>query len=93
MLTTGLLAAIVLHGVFNFLVTLPDILPDNPQSVADLLGDGAPGFLGNIPLLLIPALLYVVGGFWLLTSLFMRKENMVERGHVVSKEELLQEVA
>ncbi len=91
MLTTGLLSAIVLHGAFNFLVTLPDILPGNPQSVADLLGDGAPGFLGNVPLLLIPALLYVVGGFWLLTSLFMRKENIVERGHVVTKEELMQE--
>jgi hypothetical protein len=90
MLTTGLLAAVVLHGAFNFLVTLPDILPGNPQSVADLLGTDAPRFLGNVPLLLAPALLYVVGGFWLLTSLFMRKENIVERGHVVRKEELMQ---
>jgi hypothetical protein len=89
MLTTGLLCAVTLHGLFNFLVTLPDILPGNPQSVADLLGSGAPHFLGNIPLLLVPALLYVVGGFWLLTTLFMRKQNMVERGHLVTKEELV----
>jgi len=91
MLTTGLLCAITLHGLFNFLVTLPDILPGNPQSVADLLGGGAPMFLGNIPLLLLPALFYVVGGFWLLTTLFMRKGNMMERGHLVTREELVEE--
>lgn len=90
MLATGLLCAISLHGFFNFLVTLPDILPGNPQSVADLLGRGAPSFLGNVPLLLVPALLYVVGGFWLLTNLFLRKENMIERGHVVTREELVE---
>lgn len=88
MLTTGLLSAVFLHGIFNFLVTLPDILPGNPQSVADLLGKATPSFFGNIPLLLVPALLYVVGGFWLLTSLFVRKQNMVERGHLVTREEL-----
>lgn len=90
MLTTGLLCAVTLHGLFNFLVTLPDILPGNPQSVADLLGKGTPFFFGNIPLLLVPALLYVVGGFWLLTSLFTRKQNMIERGHLVTREELTQ---
>lgn len=90
MLTTGLLCAVTLHGLFNFLVTLPDILPGNPQSVADLLGKGTPSFFGNIPLLLVPALLYVVGGFWLLTSLFTRKQNMIERGHLVTREELMQ---
>lgn len=90
MLTTGLLSAVTIHGLFNFLVTLPDILPGNPQSVADLLGKGSPLFFSNIPLLLIPALFYVVGGFWLLTHLFMRKQNMIERGHLVTREELMQ---
>lgn len=89
MLTTGLLCAISLHGFFNFLVTLPDILPGNPQSVADVLGKGSPAIFQSIPLLLVPALLYVVGGFWLLTTLFLRKENMIERGHVVTREELV----
>lgn len=86
MLVTGLLSAVLLHGVFNLLVTLPDILPGQPQSVADLIGPSAPSFLGLIPLLLLPALLYVVGGFWLLSTLFMRNENIVERGHVVPQE-------
>lgn len=89
MLTTGLLCAVALHGLFNFLVTLPDVLPGHPQSVADLLGEGSPDFFANVPLLLLPALLYVVGGFWLLTMLFMRKQNMAERGHLVTREELV----
>ncbi len=89
MLTTGLLCAVTLHGLFNFLVTLPDVLPGHPQSVADLLGEGSPEFFANVPLLLIPALLYVVGGFWLLTMLFMSKQNIAERGHLVTREELV----
>ncbi len=89
MLTTGLLCAVTLHGLFNFLVTLPDVLPGHPQSMADLLGESSPDFFANIPLLLLPALFYVVGGFWLLTMLFMRKQNIVERGHVVTREDLV----
>jgi RsiW-degrading membrane proteinase PrsW (M82 family) len=86
MLATGLLSAILLHGLFNFLVTLPEILPGNPQSVAEALGDTAPAFLEHIPLLLLPAMFYVVGGFWLLTWLFMRADGSAERGHRVMKE-------
>lgn len=86
MLTYGLLSAIALHGAFNFLVTIPELLPGSPQSIADLIGPSAPSFLESIPLLLIPALLYVVGGFWLLTTLFTRVESMQERGHVITKE-------
>lgn len=86
MMITGLTLAIVIHGMFNFLVTVPDILPGNPHSLHDLLGAGSPMFLDAIPLLLIPSLLYVVGGFTLLTYLFQRKENMMERGHIVPSE-------
>lgn len=82
MITCGLLAAIVLHACFNFLVTLPDLLPGDPKSFGDLLGSGDGSFLHFIPLLMLPALVYVVGGFWLLTWLFLLKENMAERGHV-----------
>lgn len=89
MLVTGLLCAIGLHGLFNFLVTLPELLPDNPRSMADIIGQSAPAFLGNVPFLLVPALLYVVGGFWLLTTLFLRKENMTERGHLLTQEEFV----
>lgn len=89
MLATGLLSAVLLHGLFNFLVTLPEILPGQPRSVAELIGPSAPAVLDLIPLLLIPALLYVVGGFWLLTTLFLRKENIAEHGHLVLQEALV----
>lgn len=88
MLLLGLVCAIVLHALFNFLVSIPDMLPGNPQSLGDLL-PSAPAFFSRLPLLLAPSLLYVVGGFWLLTSLFVRKENMEERGHLVVHEDFV----
>lgn len=81
MFLTGLFFAIVLHGLFNFLVTFPDLLPTRPRTLGDILGMS--GFLDGIPLLLIPSLFYVVGGCWLLTELFFRKENMKEHGRIV----------
>lgn len=80
----GLVAATLLHAAFNFLVTLPDLLPGHPETLGDLLGSGL-GVLGAIPLLLIPSLLYVVGGFWLLTGLFLRRENQEERSPVSAR--------
>lgn len=80
-LLTGILLAIASHGVFNFLVTLPDILPGNPKNIGDVFGLEF-GLLKMIPFLLIPAMLYVVGGFWLLTGLFVRADAMKERGTV-----------
>ncbi len=91
MLTIGLSCAILLHATFNFLVTVPDLLPNHPRTLHELLGNGSPSFLSSIPLLLIPSLLYVVGGFWILTTLFLRKSNMVERGHVITKELFVEE--
>jgi hypothetical protein len=86
MLTIGLASAVILHGMFNFLVTVPDLLPGNPRTLHELLGPGSPAFLNAVPLLLIPSMFYVVGGFWILTTLFLRKVNMEERGHLVLKE-------
>ncbi|MFA6523441.1 MAG: PrsW family glutamic-type intramembrane protease [Candidatus Peribacteraceae bacterium] len=86
MLTLGIMIAIFLHALSNFLVTLPDVLPGNPRTFGELLGSPAGSPLHYIALLLIPALVYVVGGFWLLTALFERKENAKERGHVVATE-------
>ncbi len=83
MLTLGALAAIILHGFFNFIVTLPDLLPGRPRTVGDLLGSSVDSPFHFVGLLIVPALFYVVGGFWLLTTLFYSKENMKERGHVV----------
>lgn len=85
MVLTGLLCAVALHGTFNFMVTLPDLIPGNPSEVGDLW-KSAPSLLAKFPLLLLPSLIYVVGGFWLLTTLFMKTEAMKERGHIVEKE-------
>lgn len=87
---TGLFCAVVLHGVFNFMVTLPELLPGNPQALGDLM-PWLPTVFSKIPLLLLPSLLYVVGGFWLLTTLFMRTDAMKERGHLVDREALEEE--
>lgn len=82
MFLVGLFFAIGLHGLFNFLVTFPDLLPTRPRTLGDIVGMS--GFFDGIPLLLIPSLFYVVGGCWLITELFFRKENMKEHGRVVT---------
>lgn len=81
MILTGLVIAMLLHATSNFLVTLPDALPGNPRTLGALLGmaEGSP--LHYISLLLLPSLLYVVGGFWLITELFERRSIQQERGH------------
>lgn len=84
MFLLGLGLAIALHGLFNFLVTFPDILPAHPRSLGDLFGFSGGSLLHYVPLLMIPSLFYVVGGFWLLTDLFYRKESMKERGHLIT---------
>ncbi|PIQ76237.1 hypothetical protein COU78_04730 [Candidatus Peregrinibacteria bacterium CG10_big_fil_rev_8_21_14_0_10_49_24] len=84
MFLMGLTLAIALHGLFNFLVTFPEILPSHPSTLGDLFGS-SPGAAWNfVPILMIPSLFYVVGGFWLLTDLFYKKENMKEHGHLVT---------
>ncbi|HAI98679.1 TPA: hypothetical protein DCL30_04060 [Candidatus Peribacteria bacterium] len=84
MIVVGLVLATVLHGLFNFMVTLPDILPGNPQTLGALFGADTGSFLHSISLLILPSLLYVVGGFWMFTALFYRKDNMKERGRVIT---------
>lgn len=88
---TGLLAAVVLHGMFNFLVTLPDLLPGRPQTLGDVFGSGAGSPLHHVALLIIPSLFYVVGGFWLLSVLFYSKESMKERGCIVEHDVLVKQ--
>ena len=84
MMLMGLVIGVVLHGMFNFLVTFPDIIPGNPHTLADLFNLPASSALHFIPLLMIPSLFYVVGGFWLLTEIFYHKDNMKERGHLIT---------
>lgn len=92
MILTGLLCAILLHGAFNFLVTLPDLLPGNPRTLGELLHLGPGSIPGMIPILLLPSLFYVVGGFWLLTELVLRTENQQERGHPVAQQVFVESV-
>lgn len=82
----GLLAAVLLHSVFNFLVTLPDILPGHPRTLGDLFGSPAGSPFHWVAMLLFPSLFYVCGGFWVLTGLFLRRENCQEFGHPVQTE-------
>lgn len=84
MLLQGFVCAIFLHALSNFFVTLPDVLPGNPHTLGDLMKSAPGSALHYVSILLAPALLYVVGGFWLLTELFTRKENMKVRGHIIS---------
>lgn len=75
MVIFGAVIAVSLHGLFNFLVTLPSLLPGNPRTVGDLMGASSGSPLHYIAILVIPALFYVVGGFWLLSMLFNREQN------------------
>lgn len=72
----GMVAAIVTHGLFDFIVSLPEVLPGRPATVGALLGSPATSPLNSLSIVMIPSLLYVVGGFWLLVTLFQRKEDM-----------------
>ncbi len=89
MILKGLLASVVLHGVFNFLVTLPDLLPGNPRTLGDIFQSAPDSFLHYIALLIIPSMFYVVGGFWILSVLFYRKQCMKERGVLVETDSLV----
>lgn len=86
LLLTGFACAVLLHAASNFLVTLPDILPGNPRTLGDLLGSPPGSPLHLFALLLIPTLVYVVGGFFLLTHLFIRAENRKVWGHTIQTE-------
>ena len=89
MLLKGLISAVVLHGIFNFLVTLPDLLPGNPRTLGDIFSAAPDSFLHYIALLIIPSMFYVVGGFWILSILFYKKQCMVERGVLVKSDALV----
>ncbi|MFH1670503.1 MAG: PrsW family glutamic-type intramembrane protease [Patescibacteria group bacterium] len=91
MILIGLTLATFLHGLFNFMVTLPDMLPNRPETFGDLLKLSESNFLGGIPILLLPSFLYIVGGFWLFTALFYRQESVKERGRLVTTDTFVRE--
>lgn len=77
--TCALLFGVSSHALANFLVTMPDALPGNPRTMGDLLGSSSDSILHSVSLVIIPSLLYVVGGYLLLTWLLEWKENRAER--------------
>lgn len=83
MLIIGAFISITLHGVFNFVVSIPQILPGNPSTLGDIFNAPSSSWMHGVALILPSALLYVVGGFWVLSMLFYRKENMKEFGHLL----------
>jgi RsiW-degrading membrane proteinase PrsW (M82 family) len=83
MILTGFSIAVVLHGLFNFMVSLPDLLPGNPRTLGELFGFESGSYLHMVSLILIPSLFYVLGGFWILSTLLFRNENNKEHGQLV----------
>lgn len=83
MVLTGFSIAVVLHGLFNFMVSLPDLLPGHPGTLGELFGLSGNSFMHLISIILIPSLFYVLGGFWILSALLFRNENNKEHGQLV----------
>ncbi|MDD4627793.1 MAG: PrsW family glutamic-type intramembrane protease [Candidatus Peribacteraceae bacterium] len=82
-LFTGFVISVVLHGLFNFMVSLPDLLPGNPRTLGDLFGASSGSWLHLFSIILIPSLFYVLGGFWILSALFYEGENRKDHGHLI----------
>lgn len=82
----GLFFSIVLHGIFDFIVSLPEVLPGHPASVGAILSLPPSSFLHGVGITLLPSLVYVVGGFWLLAYLFEKKEDLKEYGAIVESQ-------
>lgn len=80
----GVVSAISIHAAFDVIVTLPDVLPGRPQSLGALFGLPAPWT--SLHLITLPSLLYIVGGWLLLSWLFQRQEDMKEFGHLIVAE-------
>lgn len=83
---SGLTFAVVSHALANFMVSVPDALPSNPRTLGDLLGSASNSPLNSVSLVIIPSLLYVVGGFLLLTWLLEWNANRQERGLLIEKD-------
>lgn len=80
---TGFAIAVTLHGLFNFMVSLPDLLPGNPRTLGDLFAVSAGSPLHYVSLILFPSLFYVLGGFWILSGLFFKSDCNREHGQLV----------
>lgn len=82
----GYTLSFIIHGIFDFIVSISEVLPGNPSTIGQLIGSKPGSALSGIPITLLPSLLYVIGGFWLLAYLFQRKEDMREFGQIIDVE-------
>lgn len=89
MLLIGVTCAILIHGFFDFSVSITDVIPGNPTTLGQLFGSSPGSPLQGIAITLLPSVLYIVGGFWLLAWLFERTENMKEYGYIVETQAVI----
>jgi RsiW-degrading membrane proteinase PrsW (M82 family) len=87
----GLLLAIGIHGLFNILTSLSDVLPGNPASLGELFGYS--GIFSNLHIITVPSIIYVFGGWFLLMYLFRKKEHIEEFGRRENREVFILEPA
>jgi hypothetical protein len=83
---SGFAFAVTSHALANFMVSVPDALPTHPRTLGDLLGSATGSPLYSVSLVVIPSLLYVVGGFLLLTWLLEWNANREERGALMEND-------
>ncbi len=86
MMIQGLFLAIGLHAAFDFIVSLPSVLPGNPSTIGELLGSADGSFLSNISIILLPSILYIVGGVWLLLWLLSKDSAQKQFGQRVQSQ-------
>ncbi len=84
MMMLGLLYSILLHSAFDIAVSLPETLANHPRTIGELFGYAGP--MAGVSLVLLPAVVYVFGGFALLAHLFHRKEDTKEFGYRLRQE-------
>lgn len=84
-MTEGLFIAMGMHSAFDILVSLPEVLPSHPQTIGALFGLTS-GPLNAISLIMLPAVIYVFGGWFLLVFLFRRRGDVKEFGQRIQEE-------
>jgi hypothetical protein len=83
MMLIGFTLSSALHAFSNILVSLPDVLPGNPRTLGDILGSPSGSPLHLVALLVFPTLLYVGGGYLVLTALLGNRVNRAEHGRLI----------
>jgi RsiW-degrading membrane proteinase PrsW (M82 family) len=81
----GLVLSMGAHSMFDTMVSLPEVLPGNPQTIGAMLGMSS-GPLNMINVVMLAAFIYVFGGWVLLRYLFKKRKDVKEYGQVLNQE-------